>query len=106
MYRRYRAASEYGGPRRKTASALRYDPDHDRAPVLIASGAGAVAEHILRLAEENGIPIYDDPALSEALATVNLNDEIPPEMYLVVAEVLAYIYRVSARRSESGRSGR
>lgn len=79
------------------AAALEYDPTSDQAPRLVASGKGKIAEQIIALAKEHNIPVYDDPLLTAALADVNLGDEIPPELYLVVAEVLAYIYRVMDR---------
>jgi flagellar biosynthesis protein len=84
-------------PPRAVAAALQYDPQSDGAPRVVASGHGAVAEQILALARQNNIPVCDDPILAEALSSVNLGDEIPPEIYQVVAEVLAYIYRVSGK---------
>lgn len=84
-------------PTRQKAAALEYQPEKDSAPRVVASGQGVVAEKIIALAKENGVPVYEDPTLAAALATVNINDEIPPELYLVVAEVLAYIYRISRR---------
>jgi flagellar biosynthesis protein len=83
-----------------TAVALRYDPEGGGAPRVIASGQRKIAEQILAEARKHQIPIQDDPALTAALASVNLGEEIPPELYPVVAEILAYIYRVSRWRSE------
>ncbi len=79
------------------ATALGYDPKRDEAPIVLASGKGAIAEQIIALAKANGIPIREDPLLAEALAGVNLGDPIPPELYALVAEVLAYIYRVEQK---------
>jgi len=79
------------------AAALRYDPGTDGAPRVVASGQRKVAEQILAEARKHHIPIHEDPALATALARVDLGAEIPPELYLVVAEVLAYIYRVSGK---------
>lgn len=87
-------------PTRQKAAALEYQPERDSAPRVVASGQGVVAEKIIALAKENGVPVYEDPTLAAALATVNINDEIPPELYLVVAEVLAYIYRISRRAAK------
>ena len=81
------------------AHALRYEPGTDHAPRVVASGKRIVAEQILAEARKHGITIYEDPGLTAALATVNLGDEIPVELYQVVAEVLAYVYRVSKRTS-------
>jgi flagellar biosynthesis protein len=95
-YRRFKItpASKYGETPLR-AAALRYDPEKDGAPRVIASGQRKVAEQILSEARKHNIPVHEDPALAAALATVNLGAEIPPELYLVVAEVLAYVYRVT-----------
>ena len=81
---------------------MAYDPGSDSAPRVVASGQGHIAEQIIALAKENNIPVYDDPGLTAALSSVNLGQEIPPELYLVVAEVLAYIYRVANNRNKHG----
>jgi flagellar biosynthesis protein len=83
---------------RLTAVALAYHPGVDSAPKVVASGSGKVAEQIVALAHEHDIPLYDDPALAAALSTVDLGQEIPPELYLIVAQVLRYIYRVIEAR--------
>ncbi|MBN3032646.1 MAG: EscU/YscU/HrcU family type III secretion system export apparatus switch protein [Candidatus Saganbacteria bacterium] len=79
---------------RKTAVALRYDIDRDKAPLVLASGRGPVADEILRIAEDNKIPLYEDPELSKLLAKLELDSEIPPELYTLVAEVLFFIYKL------------
>ena len=81
------------------ATALQYDPEKGGAPRVIATGQRKVAEKILAEARKHNIPIHEDPALMAALSSVNLGQEIPIELYLVVAEVLAYIYRVSGKYS-------
>ena len=78
-----------------TAAALQYDSDKDHAPRVIASGQRKVAEQIIAEAKKHNIAIYEDTALTNALSTVNLGEEIPPELYQVVAQVLAYVYRVT-----------
>jgi flagellar biosynthesis protein len=82
------------------ATALSYDPQQGGAPRVVASGQRKIAEQILAEARKHNIPVYEDPALTAALASVNLGAEIPEELYLVVAEVLAYIYRVSNKFSQ------
>lgn len=82
------------GKRHITATAVGYDPGTDTAPVVLASGRGKIAEQILLLARENNIPIHEDEILANTLAKININDVIPPELYTVVAQVFAYIYRV------------
>lgn len=82
------------------AAALQYDPEKDSAPRVIATGQRKIAEQILSEARKHNIPIHEDPMLTAALASVNLGQEIPAELYSVVAEVLAYIYRVTNKYSK------
>ena len=79
---------------KKAAIALRYDLDRDKAPLVLASGRGQVADEILRLADENKIPLYEDPELAKLLAKLELDTEIPPELYTLVAEVLFFVYKL------------
>ncbi len=106
MQRRYQKIREYTPARngQKTAAALRYDPENDSAPEVVAVGKGKTAEKILELGREYGIPVYDDPVLAAALSQVNPGEEIPPELYTLVAQVLAYIYRVYQRHGGSPRN--
>lgn len=77
----------------KKAAALKYDPVKHTAPVLTAKGSGLIADQILKLAKENGIPVQEDPSLVEVLSQLDLNEQIPPELYQLVAEILSFIYR-------------
>lgn len=79
---------------RKAAVALRYDVDRDKAPLVIAAGRGAVADEILRIAEDNKIPLYEDPELAKLLSKLELDTEIPAELYALVAEVLFFVYKL------------
>jgi len=79
----------------KKAVALTYDKEKDTAPRLVGKGMGLVAETIIALAKEHNIPIQEDSDLVEILARLNLNQEIPPETYALVAEILAFIYRTN-----------
>lgn len=81
------------------AIALGYDPDNEGAPVVLATGKGVIAEKIIATAKANNVPIKEDTALTQALSKVALNQEIPPELYVVIAEVLAYVYRIKQRKS-------
>ncbi|MEW6426967.1 MAG: EscU/YscU/HrcU family type III secretion system export apparatus switch protein [Thermodesulfobacteriota bacterium] len=81
---------------RKKAVALRYDRSAGSAPKLTAKGAGAIAERIIALAREHNIPIHEDGDLAEVLSLLKLNQEIPPQTYAAVAEILAFIYRTNA----------
>jgi flagellar biosynthesis protein len=80
---------------RKRAVALRYNPKEDAAPRLVAAGQGHVAERILALAREHGIPIHEDPDLVEILAALDLGELIPEELYGALAEILAFLYRLN-----------
>ncbi len=84
-------------PRRR-ATALRYEQG-ERAPRVTATGVGLVAERILAAAREAGVPVRQDPALAEALAALDLGDEVPPALWTAVAETLAWAYRLDAGAS-------
>lgn len=73
------------------AAALRYDESSEGAPRLVAKGSGAVAERILALAREHGVPVREDPALLTLLSALELGDEIPPDLYEAVAKLVAYL---------------
>ncbi|WP_438969978.1 EscU/YscU/HrcU family type III secretion system export apparatus switch protein [Methylophaga sp.] len=77
------------------AIALQYDGEN--APTVTASGEGAIAEEILRIAHEHNIPLKEDALLAELLSDLNLGEEIPPMLYRVIAEVIAYAYLVSGK---------
>ncbi|KAA3648394.1 MAG: hypothetical protein DWQ07_05205 [Chloroflexi bacterium] len=86
---------------RPQAVALGYDADKDDAPRVLASGQGLVAQRIMDRARELDLPIQEDALLVEALATVDVGDHIPPELYRVVAELLAFLYRVQKKRGQT-----
>ena len=85
---------------RITATAIGYQPDVDIAPVVLASGRGKIAEQILEIARANQIPIHENELLAETLSQININDVIPPELYQVVAQIFAFIYRVQKEYSQ------
>lgn len=80
---------------RPVAAALKYDPHRDKAPRLVASGKGLLAEQILLQAQEAGVPTYKNAPLALTLAGLGLEEEIPPELYQLVAQVLAWVYGLS-----------
>lgn len=80
-----------------TAVALRYLPTTGAAPQIVAKGDGFVAEEILRVARENDVPLRQDPALAGALATLDVGQQIPPELFRAVAEVLAFVYKMNGK---------
>ncbi|AIQ19018.1 MULTISPECIES: EscU/YscU/HrcU family type III secretion system export apparatus switch protein [Paenibacillus] len=77
----------------KKAVALKYTPGQSEAPVVVAKGQGAVADMILQRAKENGVAVQEDAALVEVLSKLDLDQQIPPELYHLVAEILSYIYQ-------------
>jgi flagellar biosynthesis protein len=79
--------------------ALRYEPKRERAPKIVAKGRGYLADKIIEIAREHNIPIRQDKNLLQILSRLDLNDEIPTEVYKAVAEILAFIYRLSNRQS-------
>ena len=83
------------------AVALKYDNTNDAAPKVVAKGQSLVAERILEIAEEYGIPVHKDADLVEVLNAVELDQEIPLEVYSVVAEIFAYIYRMNQKKASS-----
>jgi flagellar biosynthesis protein len=83
----------------KEAVALRYLPDQDQAPKVTAKGSGILAQKIIELAKKHGVPIKEDPALVEVLAQLDFYQEIPPTVYVVVAEILAFVYSMNQRQS-------
>jgi flagellar biosynthesis protein len=80
----------------KKAVALKYDREKGEAPKVTAKGQGRVAEKIIDLAKKNNIPIKDDPDLIEVLSSLEINTEIPSEIYVAVAELLAFVYSMNA----------
>ncbi len=86
--------------KRPAAAALQYDPLKSEPPQILAVGRGVTAEEIVRVAKEHNVPLYEDAGLVEALARLDVADCVPRELYAVVAEVLAYVYRVDAQMKE------
>lgn len=76
--------------RPKQAIALSYDPD-DNAPIVVASGRGALAERIIERAKEADVPVHEDDKLAETLSRLEIGDAIPPELYEAVAEILVFV---------------
>ncbi|MDQ7838064.1 MAG: EscU/YscU/HrcU family type III secretion system export apparatus switch protein [Thermodesulfobacteriota bacterium] len=81
----------------KKAVSLKYEPVKDHAPKVTAKGQGVIADKIIALAKENNIPIHEDPDLVEILSKLDLEEEIPPTVYVLVAEILAFVYRMNER---------
>lgn len=82
----------------RKAAALRYDATRDAAPKVIAKGRGKVAERIVALARDHQVPMVADHNLMQMLEALDLNAEIPAELYQAVAEVLVFVYRMNQNR--------
>jgi flagellar biosynthesis protein len=87
-------------------AALRYDAENAGAPQLVAKGKGAIAERILELAAENDVPVKRDPTLISVLGALDVGAEIPPDLYGVIAEVLAWAYHTDREAAARGRGRR
>lgn len=80
----------------KHAVALQYN-EENTAPKVVAKGQGFVAENIINAAKQNAVPIYKNKTLAGMLMAVDIDREIPPDLYTAVAEVLAYVYRMDQK---------
>ncbi len=81
----------------KKAVALRYDKDKDNAPKLVAKGKDSIAEKIIEIANENRVPIYPDKNLVQVLEALDLDFQIPAELYRAVAEVLVFVHDLNRK---------
>ena len=82
--------------RPRKAIALKYQPKSDNAPKVTAKGKGEVAEKIIEIAREHNIYTHNDSDLVEILSHLDLNAEIPSDLYIIVAELLAFIYSLNS----------
>ncbi|TWU41354.1 Flagellar biosynthetic protein FlhB [Novipirellula aureliae] len=81
------------------AIAIKYDPKTMQAPIVLAKGAGSVAQRIRRLALENGVPVVERKPLAQLLyKTVDIGESIPADQYQAVAEVLRYVYQLQGKQ--------
>jgi flagellar biosynthesis protein len=81
--------------KKKKAAALKYNKDLDNAPKLIAKGQGEVAKEIIKRAKEHNIHIKEDSDLIEVLYALDINDEIPESLYMVIAKLLSELYEIN-----------
>jgi flagellar biosynthesis protein len=89
--------------KQRRAVALRYDPEQDATPVVVAAGMGALAERIIEAAKAAGVPLHQDIQLVAALAQLDLGESIPASLYPVIAELLVMVQRAGTGMQE-GRS--
>lgn len=74
----------------KRAVALKYDESTDKSPVVIASGAGYCVDRVIHIAEENGVPIYQDDSLSMMLSQLEVGKEIPDALFETIVDIYVY----------------
>ena len=82
----------------RRAVALRYEPAADNAPTVVAKGERLLADRIIEQAQALGVQIVADEKLSASLIRLELNQEIPPELYQAVAEVIAFVFKMDKHR--------
>ena len=75
----------------KAAVALKYNPDLNYAPVVVASGLGHMAQKIVNIADENGVPIYRDDSAAALLVMLGSGEQVPKELYGIIAAVYAEV---------------
>jgi len=80
------------------AVALKYDGE--QAPTIAATGTEELAQEIIRIAREHGVPLYENAELASILARLSLNEEIPESLYRVIAEILAFAFHIRGRTPE------
>lgn len=95
------ADTDQGAPPDTMAVALDYDPIEAALPKIVASGKGYVAEQILSLAFANGVKVRQDADLVQILSALDLDSDIPPEAFVAVAEILAYVYNANQQMPQT-----
>jgi len=80
--------------KRDKAAAIKYDKKQDSAPTVTAKGEGFVARRIVEIAQAADVPVVEDAALVSALLSLELEQEVPVELYEAVARILAWVYRL------------
>jgi len=83
---------------KEKAVALKYDKGKKQAPVISAKGEGKTAQKIIKIAKENGVPLKKDEDLIELLSKIELDKEVPPQMYKAIAEVFSFIYSITREK--------
>lgn len=81
----------------KKAVGIGFEKNKDKAPKIIAKGKGEMAERIIAIAKEHGIHVKEDKSLIEILDKFDIAQEIPEELYQVIAEIFLYVYNLEKR---------
>lgn len=87
------------GNRQQKAVALQYEQNRQSAPKVIAKGKGRVAEKIIEKAKEYDIPLFANPELADSLLSLDIDSEIPPELYQAVVDVFIWLMQQENRLS-------
>ena len=88
--------SKHKDKNRRGAVALGYN-DKEAAPKVLAKGYGSIADEIIKKGNESGVFVKEDEQLFNSLKKLDVGDEIPPKLYLTVAELLAFVYRINKK---------
>lgn len=91
--------SQYNG-KSKHAVALKYNKNKNNAPIVIASGSGYIADKVVEIAEENGVPVYRDASLSVMLSQLKVGNEIPEELFSSIVEIYVYFLNFKMPKDE------
>ena len=83
----------------KEVAVLKYSPD-EAAPKIVALGKGEIAEKILEVAKDNAVPVYENPELAHTLNALSIGDQIPPELYEIVAQILVFVSDLDKLKGE------
>ena len=75
----------------KAAVAMKYNADINAAPVIVAAGLGHLAQKIVAIADENGVPVYRDDSAASLLVMLNAGEQVPPQLYAVIAAIYAEV---------------
>jgi flagellar biosynthesis protein len=86
--------------KKREAAALRYSPENNGAPEIVALGKGEVAEKIIETARENNVPLYEDAELAHTLSYMEIGSEIPRELYEIVAKILVFVGDIDSKFKE------
>lgn len=86
--------------RKNKAVALKYNMEKDKAPVIIASGYGEIANKIINIAENNGIPVYRDDSAASLMCMLKVGSNVPPDLYQVVAAIYSQLIHISKEIGE------
>lgn len=84
------------------AVALKYNANKNNAPAVIASGSGYIADKVVEIAEENGVPVYKDSSLSSMLSQLSIGSEIPEELFSSIVEIYVYFLNFKMPKDSLG----